>query len=333
LNRLIYQECVGHADTAVGEKNRYWNCNVGINCGNRMLSRRQYARIKVQREVGKGFGLVAMEGVKRGKLPFQPKILENLNIQFLLTLLAPYLHVLGSLVQEYVGEVINEEMKKQRMDSWAEENPNDPNFYMMQLEPGWYIDARYRGNLTRFINHSCDPNCELIPKNVAGYMRIAIVAIKDIESGTFLSYDYKFETNQAERFACRCGSKNCRGSLMRAWNTNKGKDGQNEKKSKKQLLAEAKARVEREQKFVADYKSTSRKRLNLVTFLVPGADHTDGLEAVLKGPQLKYRHCSSVFLWRNVIAGSDCKKRFNRRIASEVVLFLFSDDGGTSNLH
>lgn len=238
----------------------------------------------------------------------------HVHMQLMLTSLASRFHAIGGLVQEYVGEVINEDTKKQRLASWAEENPNDPNFYIMQLEPGWYIDARYRGNLTRFINHSCDPNCELIPKNVAGYMRIAIVAIKDVEPGTFLSYDYKFETNQAERFACRCGSKNCRGSLMRAWNTNKGNDGENEKKSKKQLLAEAKARVERDQKFVADYKSASRKRLNLVTFLVPGADHTDGSEAVLKGPQLKYRHCNNVFLWRNVIAGSDCKKRFNRRI-------------------
>jgi hypothetical protein len=70
LNRLTYQECVGHADTALGEKNRYWNCNLGINCGNRMLSRRHYSRVKVHREVGKGFGLLAMDGVKRGKKPF-----------------------------------------------------------------------------------------------------------------------------------------------------------------------------------------------------------------------------------------------------------------------
>ncbi len=204
-------------------------------------------------------------------------------------------------------------MKQQRLASWAEENPNDPNFYMMQLEPNWYIDARDRGNLTRFINHSCDPNCELIPKNVAGYMRIAIVAVKDIEPGSFLSYDYKFETNQAERFACRCGAKNCRGSLMRTLGV-KGSNDEKEKKSKKQLLAEAKARVERDQKFIADYKTNRTIRLNLVTLLVPGADHTDGLETVLNGPQLKYRDCCHIFLWRNVVAGSDFKKRFKRRL-------------------
>lgn len=67
LNRITYQECVGQANTAAGEKNKYWNCEMGIDCGNRMLGRKQYTRVKVQREVGKGFGLIAIDGVKCGK--------------------------------------------------------------------------------------------------------------------------------------------------------------------------------------------------------------------------------------------------------------------------
>ena len=51
-------------------------------------------------------------------------------------------------------------------------HPNDPNFYLMELEHGFYIDARVKGNLSRFINHSCDPNCQLQRTNVAGDMRI-----------------------------------------------------------------------------------------------------------------------------------------------------------------
>ena len=217
----------------------------------------------------------------------------------------------GDLVQEYVGDVIKEEEKKRRLDEWNKENPNDPNFYIMQLEPGWYIDARERGNLSRFINHSCDPNCKLVPKNVAGYMRIAIVAIKEIEPGSFLSYEYQFDTKQGDRFVCRCGAQNCRGSLMSRFNA-LGKVEEIEKKTKKQLLADAKARIERDQKFLEEYRKNKKERLNSVGLLVPGADHKDGSETVANGPQLRYRHCRHIFLWRNAVVGSDWHPRIER---------------------
>jgi len=122
---------------------------------------------------------------------------------------------------------------------------------------------------------------------------MAIIAMKDIEPGGFLSYDYQFETNQAERFACRCGAKSCRGSLMGNFGANKGNT--EEKKNKKQLLIEAKARVERDQKFLEEYKSSKRKRLNQVSVRVPSADHRDGSETVFSGPQWKHRHCNHIF--------------------------------------
>jgi len=127
-----------------------------------------------------------------------------------------------------------------------------------------------------------------------------------------LSYDYQFETNQAERFACRCGAKSCRGSLMGNFGANKGNT--EEKKNKKQLLIEAKARVERDQKFLEEYKSSKRKRLNQVSVRVPSADHRDGSETVFSGPQWKHRHCNHFFLWRNAIACSDWNQRLERRI-------------------
>lgn len=117
-----------------------------------------------------------------------------------------------------MGDVIDECTKKKRLADWAKQNPTDPNYYIMQLEPGWFIDARERGNFSRFINHSCEPNCILVPKIVAGFTRIAIISIKDIEPGEFFSFDYHFETGQAECFACRCGANNCRGSLSRKRN-------------------------------------------------------------------------------------------------------------------
>lgn len=82
----------------------------------------------------------------------------------------------GELVQEYVGEVIDEKVTINRMNSWGAQNPGNDDYYIMKLMPGWYIDARLRASMSRFINHSCDPNCQLKKISVAGLVRIAIVA-------------------------------------------------------------------------------------------------------------------------------------------------------------
>merc|ERR1712032_1532256 len=133
---------------------------------------------------GKGWGLVSLNGIEK-----------------------------NSLVQEYVGEIINKHTKEKRLHMWEHDHPNDPNYYVMHLEPGWYVDAREKGNLSRFINHSCNPNCHLVPINVTGYTRIAIVASRRIIPGEFLSYDYQFDTQHGEKFICRCGSNTCRGTM------------------------------------------------------------------------------------------------------------------------
>jgi SET domain-containing protein len=73
---------------------------------------------------------------------------------------------------------------------------------------------RLRGNSSRFINHSCDPNCELQKWNVRGFTHIGIVAIQDIPSGTSLSYDYQFATGDRNKFKVRRPSpQSARGSL------------------------------------------------------------------------------------------------------------------------
>ena len=91
-------------------------------------------------------------------------------------------------------------------NAWAHDHPNDPNFYVMHLDTGWYIDGRHEVNLSHFINHLCEPNCQLVPFNVDGYMRIGIFSLKDIEPGQFLSFDYQFNTANGDKFHCRCGA-------------------------------------------------------------------------------------------------------------------------------
>lgn len=159
INRMLYTECFGDAtkiDNA-GSKKSY-NCLLGPNCGNRQIGQRQAAKCKPVREQGKGWGLRLVRPAKK-----------------------------GDLVQEYVGEVIDASTKEERLLQWSKEHPNDPNFYVMALQPGWFIDARDVANLARFINHSCEPNCSLTQINVSGRMRCGIFAMRDIEAGEFLS--------------------------------------------------------------------------------------------------------------------------------------------------
>jgi len=78
------------------------------------------------------------------------------------------------------------------------------------------IDAAVGGNDARFINHCCDPNCETVMEN----RRVFIEAIRDIEPGDELGYDYMIRheagdpPNIAEIFACHCGAPACRGTML-----------------------------------------------------------------------------------------------------------------------
>ena len=116
----------------------------------------------------------------------------------------------GDFIIEYVGEVINDKELKRRLDS-----AKDDNFYIMQLKQGHYIDAKKMGNLSRYINSSCDPNCELQKWTDAqtGETQIGIFALKDISMNDELTFNYNFKQYGGVSFQCRCGSKNCAGTL------------------------------------------------------------------------------------------------------------------------
>lgn len=61
----------------------------------------------------------------------------------------------NTFINEYIGEVINQHEMMKRMESQLYKNNN----YMVQLKYDEIIDATCKGNISRFINHSCDPNC------------------------------------------------------------------------------------------------------------------------------------------------------------------------------
>ena len=119
----------------------------------------------------------------------------------------------GERLVEYVGEKISREEGDQRYDDDAMDRPHT---FLFTLDDESAIDGAVRGNDSRFINHSCGPNCESVIED--GH--IYIESIKRIPSGAELTYDYhlvrpgRFQAEWRERYACRCGSRNCRGMLL-----------------------------------------------------------------------------------------------------------------------
>jgi hypothetical protein len=95
-------------------------------------------------------------------------------------------------------------------------NP-DHTFYF-HLDDGRVIDALHGGNASKWINHSCRPNC--VPDEVHG--RIFIVTRRPVFKGEELTFDYGLVSDEPmtealkARYACRCGAKKCRGTMLTA---------------------------------------------------------------------------------------------------------------------
>lgn len=120
----------------------------------------------------------------------------------------------GTRIFEYAGErVLKSNLSKDLADGLTSL------VYVMNLNETLAIDGERGGNEARFINHSCDPNCEVLYFNETPY----IYAIHEILEGDELNFDYKygseadmeFTTEQKhEWFPCNCGAANCRGTLL-----------------------------------------------------------------------------------------------------------------------
>jgi uncharacterized protein len=119
----------------------------------------------------------------------------------------------GKRLIEYIGERITPEAADLRYDDDAMDKPHT---FLFTVDAQTIIDAAVGGNEARFINHSCDPNCEAVDDDG----RIFIETIRNIRPGEELAYDYHLERDGrwrkewAVRYACRCGAPNCRGTLL-----------------------------------------------------------------------------------------------------------------------
>jgi uncharacterized protein len=117
----------------------------------------------------------------------------------------------GERILEYIGEKISKHESERRGLALLERSKHDggPAVYIFALDEDWDLDGDMPGNDAKLINHSCHPNCEAW--NIDG--RIWICALRPIQKGEELTFNYGFEFDTWSDHPCRCGSTHCVGYI------------------------------------------------------------------------------------------------------------------------
>ncbi|KAJ5540577.1 hypothetical protein N7494_005653 [Penicillium frequentans] len=158
------------------------DCGCGADCQNQRFQKKQYAPVSVIKTEKKGFGL-------RAEVDLEP----------------------NQLIYEYVGEVVGEAQFRKRMRDYDEQGIK--HFYFMSLNKGEFVDATKRGNLGRFCNHSCNPNCYVDKWVVGEKLRMGIFAERAVQAGEELVFNYNVDRYGADPQPCYCGEANCTGFI------------------------------------------------------------------------------------------------------------------------
>uniref|UniRef100_A0A8C4T551 [histone H3]-lysine(36) N-trimethyltransferase n=1 Tax=Erpetoichthys calabaricus TaxID=27687 RepID=A0A8C4T551_ERPCA len=157
-------------------------CPNGQYCSNRRFQRKQHADFEVILTENKGWGL-------RAAVDLPP----------------------NTFVLEYCGEVLDHKEFKARVKEYA--RSKNIHYYFMALKNNEIIDATLKGNCSRFMNHSCEPNCETQKWTVNGQLRVGFFTTKLVPAGAELTFDYQFQRYGKEAQKCLCGAPSCRGFL------------------------------------------------------------------------------------------------------------------------
>eukprot|EP00644_Phytophthora_capsici_P018137 jgi/Phyca11/113966/e_gw1.25.646.1 len=133
------------------------SCPCGDRCCNRQLQHGATLMTAVVDCGRKGVGIIALEDVSE-----------------------------GCLVGEYVGELLGPRDAQLRLQLYRGERHS----YMMQVNGDVFIDATRIGGRMRFVNHSCDPNCQVEKWSVRSQERCGLFAIRRVKAGDEITFDY-----------------------------------------------------------------------------------------------------------------------------------------------
>ena len=215
LNRVMQYECNDD------------NCNLSAS----LCSNRAFATLASRVKKGGAFD-IGVEVIKTSSMGFGVRSCRSF---------AP-----GEIIMEYTGEIISEGECQRRM---REDYKDAKCYYLMELERGLIIDGT-KGSMARFINHSCEPNCEVRMVKVGGIPRMGVFAgAAGVTTGEELSYDYNFDNfGGRARQVCYCGAATCRGFLSKRLNATEQKKLLREEAVKKAKAAEEAQKAAEEQK-------------------------------------------------------------------------------------
>ncbi|KAA0719895.1 Histone-lysine N-methyltransferase EHMT1 [Triplophysa tibetana] len=158
-------------------------CSCWRNCKNRVVQNGMRTRLQLFRTQLMGWGVKTLQDIPQ-----------------------------GTFICEYVGEIIS--------DAEADVRENDSYLFSLDNKVGdmYCVDARFYGNISRFINHHCDPNlfpCRVFTSHQdLRFPHIAFFACKNINAGDELGFDYgdHFWDVKGKLFSCQCGSSKCKHS-------------------------------------------------------------------------------------------------------------------------
>ncbi|KAK1399882.1 Histone-lysine N-methyltransferase ASHR3 [Heracleum sosnowskyi] len=177
-------KCTSVCSEACPCRVQYISCSKACRCSDMCTNRpfQKEKRIKVVKTEVCGWGIEAAESINK-----------------------------GDFIIEYVGEVISDAECKDRLSYL--EYMGAKNFYMCKVQTDFTIDSTFKGNTARFLNHSCDPNCNLEKRQLDGETRLGIFASRTIQAGEPLTYDYRYDQFGPDQVKCQCGASNCQGYL------------------------------------------------------------------------------------------------------------------------
>ncbi|OYT36705.1 SET domain-containing protein-lysine N-methyltransferase [Candidatus Pacearchaeota archaeon ex4484_71] len=119
----------------------------------------------------------------------------------------------GEKIIEYVGRIITKKQSEEIAERQIQKSKRKKKrgaVYIFELNKRYDIDGDTPWNKAKYINHSCSPNAETVDED--GH--IWIIAIRDIQKGEEITYNYGYSFENYKDHQCKCGSENCVGYIL-----------------------------------------------------------------------------------------------------------------------